>query len=379
MEDLMEQLLSESLVARRRIPEPQQVRPLTDLLNRPPPEDWYEQKTFEREIELAEKAFKAAHPLGLNRSELDVVLAVGDDFRLECAQKLCQNERLVRYLDAQYDIASRCGKDWVSSADATVLARWLEDNGHELHIWELSRFLSFAEIARLAHECRYSGTLSSEVYRHPYHMYVHKLALSAWHWYTPYGEPGSRFPWQKVVDFHKVFMGFELGLPGFEIHIDHSHYFCNMRGWGEYTGRTVDPVTGAVSGTWIDGELAFVVSYGGKHVMTIGVSTTYAGLLVNQVQLKQKKGNRWLYKLPEPYFEYVLKRLLKVCQEHGVALYLVTGDSLAKRIKELYKERVFSREAGQHIVQTYNQPFAQLQRVPVDLTVNQHKYCQITV
>jgi hypothetical protein len=135
MDDLMEQLLSESRAARRRIPEPQQVRPLTDLLTRPPPEDWAEQKTFEREIELAEKAFKAAHPLGLNRSELEVALEVGDDVRLVCAQKLCQNERLVRYLDAQYDIASRCGKDWVSSADATVLARWLEDNGHELHIW----------------------------------------------------------------------------------------------------------------------------------------------------------------------------------------------------------------------------------------------------
>ncbi|MBK7750741.1 MAG: hypothetical protein IPI39_26240 [Candidatus Obscuribacter sp.] len=91
-----------------------------------------------------------------------------------CAQKLCQNERLVRYLDAQYDIASRCGKDWVSSADATVLARWLEDNGHELHIWELSRFLSFAEIARLSQA---QWPLLNGI-----PMYV-QLAR-AWHWYS---------------------------------------------------------------------------------------------------------------------------------------------------------------------------------------------------
>jgi hypothetical protein len=204
MDDLMEQLLSESRAARRRIPEPQQVRPLTDLLTRPPPEDWTEQKTFEREIELAEKAFKAAHPLGLNRSELEVALEVGDDVRLVCAQKLCQNERLVRYLDAQYDIASRCGKDWVSSADATVLARWLEDNGHELHIWELSRFLSFAEIAR-SHEP--PDHLLNEVYKHP-------ITCTCTSWLSAPGT-GARpmvsqvaFSWQKVVDFHKGLYGF---------------------------------------------------------------------------------------------------------------------------------------------------------------------------
>ncbi|MBK9204927.1 MAG: hypothetical protein IPL73_21345 [Candidatus Obscuribacter sp.] len=64
MDDLMEQLLSESRAARRRIPEPKQVRPLTDLLARPPPEDWTEQKTFEREIELAEKPSRRLIRLG---------------------------------------------------------------------------------------------------------------------------------------------------------------------------------------------------------------------------------------------------------------------------------------------------------------------------
>ena len=101
------------------------------------------------------------------------------------------------------------------------------------------------------------------------------------------------------------------------------------------------------------------------------------GLLVNQIQLLKKKGNRWLYKLPKPYFELVLERLLIACQGEGIDMYLVKGESLRDQIKSLYKELPFNEETGEHIRRLYNQPLVSLSRSRSNTVVNGHTYRRV--
>ena len=108
--------------------------------------------------------------------------------------------------------------------------------------------------------------------------------------------------------------------------------------------------------------------------MTVGVSPSSKGLLVNQIQLLKKKGNRWLYKLPKHYFDYVLEHLQDACESQGIDMYLVTGESLRDQIKSLYKDLPFNDEAGEHIRKAYNQRLVSLVRSRATTKVNGHIY-----
>jgi len=170
-------------------------------------------------------------------------------------------------------------------------------------------------------------------------------------------------------------MNFDLGVSGqFEVTFDHSHSWMNQRGWAEYTGEFQREPTDPKTKPWLDGEFGLNISFQGEHVMTIGVSPTAKGLLVNQVQLLKKKGNRWLFKLPKPYFEYVLQQLLAACRSEGIDMYLVKGESLRDQIKSLYKDLPFNEEAGEHIRKTYNQRLVSLVRSRAVTTINGHQY-----
>lgn len=84
---------------------------------------------------------------------------------------------------------------------------------------------------------------------------------------------------------------------------------------------------------YLDGKLAFIVCKDGRHVLTVGFNPSARGLLVSQVQLREKRGNRWLYKLPAPLLEYVLKRLRMTFE---LPVWIVTGQSAAKAIRSAY-------------------------------------------
>lgn len=368
MSDLLEELLK---TPRKRPAPPTTIRPLIELLALPTPQDWEARQTFEEEIRLAQKAFHAEHPRGLTKAELNFDLTASANFAQSIAEKLSATPRVARYFDSMYDVADKMRKQWLDPLDTSVFAQWIEKEGHRLCLYELAPFCTFAEISRLAHESFYSGALTDTVYANPLYMFVHKLKLSAWHW------GHKTLEWDQLVKFHRLLMNFDMGLPGFEVTFDHSHSWMNQRGWAEYTGQFQREPTDPKTKPWLDGELGLIISFNGEHVMTVGVSPTVQGLLVNQIQLAKKKGNRWLYRLPKPHFEHVLEHLQTACESQDIDMYLVTGESLRDQIKSLYKDLPFNYEAGEHIRKAYNQPLVTLARSRSTTTVNGHKYRQV--
>lgn len=342
-------------------------RPLLELLAMIEPEDHPQLRDFEYEIDLAWEQFRKEHPLGLRQDELNFDMAAAGKDEGVCvvlAKKLYATGKFAAYCDSFYGESHAKAKAWqAAEPDFEVLGALLQERFHDFRLAWLSRHLTSAEIVRGIHERSFSGRIDDDVYKHPHYIYAHKLALSAWHWYTKC--EGSKVPWSRVVQFHKFFKAFDFALEGFDVTIDHSHYWCNKRGSGEYTGKLTDPVTGErIAGTWLDGEFGLIISRGGVHLLTLGVCTTAAGILVNQIQLKKKKGNRWLFQLPKPYFEYALERLLAACAEAELPLFLVTGASHAAELGRVHSEALKEDPTiAPRIKAIYDQPLKDCKRV----------------
>lgn len=353
-------------------------RPLLELLGMRPPEDWSEKREFEYEMHLAWQQFKLEHPLGLPQADVNFDLNVQGDVYETLARKLWATGKFAAHLNAHYGESHQSAPAWRGeNPDYKVLGELLHARFHDFRLQWLLRHLTPGEVARGDHEAFHSGAIDDDIYNHPHFIYLHKLAHSAWHWMTPY--KGHKIPWERVVQFHKFFMSFDFA-PGFDVTIDHSHSWVNKRGSGEYTGWKNDPVSGkSVPNTWLDGELAFIISQNGVHLLTLGVCTTAAGILVNQIQLKQKKGNRWLFKLAKPHFEFALERLLIAADTANLPLFLVTGESHAEELGRVHKEAVESDpELAPRIVRIYNQPLQGLKRVGKKLTVSTLAYHQVS-
>ena len=52
---------------------------------------------------------------------------------------------------------------------------------------------------------------------------------------------------------------------------------------------------GKINLTWLDAKFAYYVIHRGQHVATIGFDPLPSMLLLSQVQMRKRKGNRWLY------------------------------------------------------------------------------------
>lgn len=152
-----------------------------------------------------------------------------------------------------------------------------------------------------------------------HHWLIGKLDNSMFRWGC------SRSDWNSLVAFYRAITRFEFGLPGFTVHLDHTTWF-NDRGFSYHTR------------TYLDGVFGYLIRYRGEHVMTIGFSASRERrLLINQVQLKRARGNRWLYKLPAHYLDYVVERIGEAFPARdGFTLYLTDGKELANRIKASY-------------------------------------------
>ncbi len=369
MSDLIEELLK---TPQKRPAPPSTIRPFIELLALPTPQDWEARQTFDEETKVAEETFRASHKRGLTKAELNIELSAPDDIVNVVAEKLCAHPRMPDYLDAWHRIGWQMrAKNWLKPLDKDVLVRWLKEKGQELRLFELAKFCTFAEICRFAHELEYDGELVTSLHEHPFYKFVDKIAISAEHW----GD--KQLPWDELVKFHRLLMNFEIGLPGFEVTFDFTMLYHHSRGWAEFTGARQNGPDDPKTKPWLDGEIGLIISFNGEHVMTVGVSPSNRGLLVNQIQLLKNKGNRWLYKLPAPHFEFVLQRLLAACKSEDIGLYLVKGESLRNHVKSLYKELALSQEAGEHIRSVYNQRLVTLSRSQSTTTVNGLEYRQL--
>lgn len=174
----------------------------------------------------------------------------------------------------------------------------------------------------------------------PSHWLVGKIVSSMWRWGCDHEQ------WNDVVDFYDAIRRFDFGLPDFDVVLDHTTW-CNDRGWSEY------------SRTYLDGALAYLIRYKGEHVLTLGFSVSgRKRVLVSQCQLKRKKGNRWLYKLPSNHLDYALARLAAAFPySDQFGLYLTDGVSIAKRTATNYthEEERPGKEILMRIAKFYSQ------------------------
>lgn len=133
--------------------------------------------------------------------------------------------------------------------------------------------------------------------------------------------------------------------PDFEVFLDHpTHWnataYANYTGWHEDIRLNEIGVPGKSARAYIDGALGFMVHYRGQHVLTIGFSPQNDGVLLQQVQLARRKGNRFLFRLQHEtgmhLLDYVIQQMTKAFCEGAV--WLADGASLAKKIASNYPE-----------------------------------------
>lgn len=194
--------------------------------------------------------------------------------------------------------------------------------------------------------------------------FVYKLKNSMWH----YGSYPNHWNW--FVDAYYAVPQFQFG-DGFEIRFDHSRYFNT---WGraqhiEDQIRAIRPGYDAESSRyfydntlWLDGIFAYLINYKGKHVLTISFSVGTGKVFLNQVQLRESHGNRWLYKLPTDIFNYSVERFYEHFTKWGFDVYLVDGLELAQKIKRNHEGGV-PDSVMDRIIRFYSQPLHRLSRV----------------
>jgi len=177
--------------------------------------------------------------------------------------------------------------------------------------------LSVDELCKIHHSTMMMMDSSvDEVFKEqPRYEIYRKITSSAWRWGT------GRLKWNEVVDTYEGIRAFGMGHPDFEVTLDHTTWF-NECGYSKY------------SRTFLDGAFGYLVHYRGRHVMTIGFSVmANRRLLIQQVQLKSRRGNRWLFKLPSNYLEHVIDRFRESFPRHR--LFVVDGgDVIGKSLSD---------------------------------------------
>jgi hypothetical protein len=237
---------------------------------------------------------------------------------------------------------------------AAIAADWIEDHcGADHFSWQshwhhapydlLTRAFSREELIRLWHGCIFASKLDDHFQEHE--SLVWKVQHSLWR----YG--GSR-DYARFAACHNGLGRLAIDLPGFCVRITHTRYI-NIAAWAAH-GRD-NPI-------YLDASFGALLHYRGEHVMTVGFALSVHGVLVAQVQLREKRGNRFLYKLPMPYLDFALDLLRRAFPDDD--LYLVTGKSTTAAIRAAYGKHAdrLSAETAGRVERFYDQPLADYTR-----------------
>jgi hypothetical protein len=207
---------------------------------------------------------------------------------------------------------------------AYVIANFGEDYVFDMAI----SYLPFAVFERLtfdqAAKIRYSAgrnfdsKIENAFDADPSHELLRKIKSSIWRW-----SMGDK-SWNEIVDAYAAIRSFDLGLENFTVTLDHTSGY-NELGMGKH------------SRTPLDGVFAYLVHYKGEHVMTIGFSVINGRqILLQQVQLKNRSGNRWLFRFPANRLEFIIDRFRSAFK--GFRIHLVDGQSAGEKIVRAYSD-----------------------------------------
>lgn len=237
-----------------------------------------------------------------------------------------------------------------------VAADWIEKHYKAGHFtWQehwhyapqvlLAQTFTREELICLWHSCIFASKLDEHFEKQE--ALVWKVRHTLWR----YG--GSR-NYDRFVECHNGLGRLAIDLPGFDVRITHTRSI-NTAAWGAH-GRD-KPI-------YLDASFGVLLYYRDQHVMTIGFAPSAYGILVAQVQLREKQGNRFLYKLPMPYLDFALDLLERAFPND--TLYLVTGASTARAIRAAYGKDDESRpqaEVMRRVARFYDQPLANFTRL----------------
>jgi len=286
----------------------------------------------------SETEARILYPRGLTKADLNIDLPECDDIVAVVAEKC---HPLNEYFEQSY---------------RTQLTReFLTDPKTKDHLtnWMMAHFCTPGELCRFFAEV--GGYYRSESLKSVPQLAVFwKIRNSAWRFRM------KEMEWKDMAAYYRFFQDFEFG--DFEVTLDMTTG-CNTRSGGALT-RKYHPY----SETYIDGTFGLFIWHKGKHVLTISVSPTHAGLIINQVQLKEKKGNRWLYQLPRHYFDFAVECVYEAAEKHGIQVMLISGKHAAERVASGYEKvglpEGWHEEIAPRITRLYSQKLTNLRRKP---------------
>lgn len=217
-----------------------------------------------------------------------------------------------------FNAMERIGPHARSYLSARFIAPEFEKIAHNLPLKAFAR-LTFDELCKVRFSSTYTmdRSVDDEFRDNPRYTIVHKIANSMWRWGF------NRGAWNEIVDAYAGIRDFTLDMPDFEVRLDYTtgHNEC---GYSEH------------SRTFLDGVFAFLIYYRGEHVMTVGFSL--AGnrrILVQQIQLVKRRGNRFLFRMPTNRVEFFLDRFGAAFP--SFTLYLVDGSDVANKSLQSYR------------------------------------------
>jgi hypothetical protein len=137
-----------------------------------------------------------------------------------------------------------------------------------------------------------------------------------------------------------------LDWPGFDLRLVWTNRW-SMQGWAEQD-RSL----------YLDAGFGLLVYAGSKHVLTVGFAPSKHGVFIAQIQLRAKRGNRWLYRLGQHYVDAAVDVIARAFSNDPV--WLVEGRSAAEAVRRSYgkNECKVTPEDMQRIASIYNRDLA---------------------
>ena len=209
-------------------------------------------------------------------------------------------------------------------------------HGHHVPFDLLTRAFSWQEVIRIWLSQCVQGCLSRHIEEH--HPLLQKVSHTVWR----FGK--GMHPYEP---FRRALKGLRaLTWPGGEVRLV---YVSKWRGEGYPDNAPYDFCT------WVDNDLGALVYVGGKHAATIGFGIGADGVYLSQVQLRQKRSNRWLYKLPAHYLEVAVNSLVRAFE---CDVWLIDGASAVEAVRRSYGTNTCKNtpEEDERIAALYDRP-----------------------
>ncbi len=220
--------------------------------------------------------------------------------------------------------------------------RW-EEQWYRLPARVFSEFTP-EEIIRLQFNSIVQADIANALEHWPGYRILFKVRNSWWRWQMEY------IPYNRMVSQYQGILRFDFGSPNSSTLLNYTTG-CHAHGYAEF-GRSKEKAF------FLDGVFAYMVNVGNEHVLTIGFTPTSHGIMLGQVQLTKKRGNRWLYKLPKPLLEYVVDRMALAFE--GESIWLANGQSYPGYLMNVYGENFAEAELDENglarIARFYDQP-----------------------